>query len=432
MLTTLALLLASTASAVSLDQAVDNARDSSPVASLSQARVAQAQAQVRQATATMLPQISAGAGSIWQNEVEMSLMPICYQFYLLLQESGQPVQPSMCDGIESPVVMPGQQWQWQVQGTQAVVAPQAILYRKAALMGQDIAQHQGESELYQLEGYVVEAWHASARHQALLSDAREALELAEHIAALARTLVDNGVATRDQVLQAEGAVATAKATVARSQAASQAADKALELITGQPGAADPFVVPTAVPSLEQATASLQRPDLGVADAQIEAAQAVVRAERGAAMPILGVTGKLMGLDPAPMIYDEFNWSVMVGLTVPIVQGGAVMAKVDSAQAQVEMAHAARRLIREQAELELIRIHGELSAAMASLDEREEALRLAEEAVEAAEARLKEGAGSMLDLQQTHAGVAEARVHLTLAKADAAYAYDKLRHAQGNL
>jgi outer membrane protein TolC len=240
------------------------------------------------------------------------------------------------------------------------------------------------------------------------------------------------VATRDQVLQAEGAVATAKATVARATAASQAADAALTLLTGQAAQADAYTVPGTVPSLSELTARMERPDLSLAEQQLEAAQAVVWAERGAAMPIVGLTGTVFGLDPAPLIYEETNWNVMIGVTVPLVQGGQVMAKVDQAQAQVEKASAAKRLVRDQAELEVIRIHGELSAAMASLTEREEALRLAEEAVGAAETRLKEGAGSMLDLQTAHGGVAEARVRLTLATADAAFAHDKLRHTVGSL
>jgi outer membrane protein TolC len=433
MFSPIALLLFSPAFSMTLDHAVDAAAQSSPVAALAEARIAESQAQVRQATAYLLPQVKAAGGSLWQNEVEMS---ICYPIYESLKgplnEAGIPIQPSMCDEVDDPLIMPGHQWQWQLEAQQAVLAPQAWLWRRAALEGEGIAEQQGDADLFQLEAYVVEAWHASARHQALLQDAIAAQELAEHIAQLAESLVTNGVATRDQLLQAEGAVATARATVARARAASQAADAALALLTGEQDRADAFVVPTAVPDLADLTARMDRPDLGLADQQLEAAQAVVWAERGAAMPIVGLSGKVFGLDPAPLIYDDTNWNVMIGVTVPLVQGGQVMAKVDQAQAQVEKASAARRLIRDQAELELIRIHGELSAAMASITEREEAQRLAEEAVAVAETRLKEGSGSMLDLQTAHGGVAEARVRLTLARADAAYAHDKLRHAVGSL
>jgi outer membrane protein TolC len=426
---TIALLLFSPAISMTLDQALESAASTSPVSQLSDARVAEAQAQVRLATSYLLPQVSAGGASVWQNEVTLDLR---YAFMELLNMMGQSPQPSDFDDVEWPSVSPGQQLQGQIQVEQAILAPQAWLWRRAAQQGAGLASEQGAAELYQLDGYVLEAWHASARHQALHVDAQAALELAEHIAQLAETLVDNGVATRDQVLQAEGAVATARATVARARVASEAADAALALISGRDEPADAFTVPSFVPSLDEVTGGLSRPDLALADKQIEAAQAVVWAERGAAMPLLGASGRYYGLDPAPMVAEDWNWQVMVGLQVPLFQGGQVMAKVDQAQAQVEMATAARRLVHDQAELEVIRVHGELNAAMASLTEREEALRLAQEAVSAVEARVKEGAGSMLDLQQAQGGVAEARVRLTLARADAAQAYDKLRHVSGGL
>ncbi len=429
----LVLLFLSPALPMSLDEAMQSALETSPVADISQARIDEAHAKVRQATSYLLPQVSAAGGSVWQNEVEMD---ICYPIYEALQplfeEMGYPVQPSMCDDVDNPVVMPGHQWQLQVEAQQAILAPQAWLWRKAAQHGEAIAAGQGDADLYQLGGYVVEAWHASARHQALQKDARSALELAEHIAALAQTLVDNGVATRDQVLQAEGAVATARATVARAEAATAAANAALALVTGRDEPADPYQVPTSVPTLQQAVESMDRPDLDLVSQQLEAARAVVWAERGAAMPVLGLSGKYFGLEPAPLIYEQWNWQVMLGVTVPLVQGGQIAAKVDEAQAQVDKAAAAQRLVRDQAELEIIRVHGELSAAMASLTEREEALRLAKEAVTAAESRLKEGAGSMLDLQTAQGGEAESQVRLTLARGDAAYAYDKLQQVTRGL
>ncbi len=429
----LVLLLFSPALSMSLDQAMQSAVETSAVGDLGQARIDEARAQLREATSHLLPSASVSGGSLWQNEVAMA---ICYPMYQILKgpfaELNVGLTPDMCDDFEDPIVMPGQQWQWQVEGTIPVAAPQGWLWRRAAQHGSTIAEVQRDADLYQLGAYVVEAWHASARHQALLADARSALELAEHIAGLAQTLVDNGVATRDQVLQAEGAVATARATVARAEAASAAADAALALITGRDEPADPYQLPASVPSLEQAVSSVDRPDLDLAAAQLEGARSLVWAERGAAMPVVGLTGKVFGLDPAPLIYDEQNWQVMLGVTVPLVRGGQVLAKVDQAQAKVEMAAAAERLVRDQAELEVIRVYGEMSASMASLTEREEALRLAKDAVSYAESRLKEGSGSMLDLQQAQGSVAEAQVKLTLARGDAAYAYDKLRQVTRGL
>jgi len=428
-MSTIALLLVAPALSMSLDDAMQAAAASSPVSAISRARVAEAHAQVRQATAYLLPEVNAAGASLWQNEVILDLSD---PFLLFAQQAGIPMQPSAFDDVEWPEITPGQQWQIQVAGQQAILAPSAWLWRKAAQQGEALAEEEGEVDRYQLGGVVVEAWHASARHQALLADARAAPELGEHILQIAETLVANGVATEDQLIPARQALATARATVARAQAASQAADAALALVTARDEPADPFTVPPAPTSLEATLADMDRPDMRMAAQRSEAARAVIWAERGGAMPILGVTGKVFGLDPAPMIADDWNWQVQLGVTVPLVKGGAVAAKVDAAHAQLEMALAAERLVRDQAKLQAIKAHGELSAAMAALTERETALELAGQAVRAAELRLKEGTGTMLELQQGQAGVAEAQVRLTLAKADAAHAHDLLRQVTRGL
>jgi outer membrane protein TolC len=425
----LVLLLASPAFSLSLDQALDAAEASSPVGALSEARVAEAHAKLNQVRSWLLPTVSAGGASVWQNEVGLDL---CYPMYKALQAAGVPVQPSMCDSFEEPVVTPGQQWQAQIVAQQGLFAPSAWLWRRAAAEGEDLAEREGGVDHYQLAAAVLEAWHASARHQALLHDARAAEELAERIEKLAENLVTGGVASKDQLLQARGAVATARATVARATAASEAANAALALVTGQSEPADSFAVPTGAPSLAEALAALDRPDLRMATQRIEAAQAVVKAERAMALPIVGLTGKYYGLEPAPMVAESWNWQVQLGVQVPLFAGGKVLAKTAEARAQVEKATAGERILRDQARLEVIRVHGELSAALASLREREEALRLTEEAVAAAEARLKEGSGSLLTLQQAQGGTAEAQVRLTLARADAAYAADKLRQVTRGL
>ncbi len=424
------LFLVAPAWSLSLDEAVDAALLRSPVSELAEARVDEARAKVWQATAPMLPRASVSGGSLWQKEV---IVDFRYALIDALEAgTGGAPQPSEFDEVDWPTLQFPQQWQFSLDGQQALVVPQAWLWRRAARQGEALAGEQGEADLYQLGAYVLQAWHASARHAALLQDAQEALALAERIETLADTLVENGVATTDQLLQVQAALAAARATVARAQAASSAADAALKLMTGRDEPADAFQVPAALPSLDQALAQLNRPDQQLAAQQLEAAQAVVWAERSGAMPVIGLTGQYYGIEPYSEFVEQWNYKVQLGFTVPFLNGGAVAAKVSEAKAQREKARAAQRLITEQAELEVIQTHGELAAAMASLQERKTALDLANQAVTAAENRLKNGAGSLLDLKQAQGGLAEARVRLTLAKADAAQAADQLRQVTRGL
>ena len=59
------LLFAAPALSLSLDQALEAAEGSSPVASLSEARVAEAHAKLNQVRSWLLPTISAGGASVW-------------------------------------------------------------------------------------------------------------------------------------------------------------------------------------------------------------------------------------------------------------------------------------------------------------------------------------------------------------------------------
>src|SRR5690606_15219314 len=122
-------------------------------------------------------------------------------------------------------------------------------------------------------------------------------------------------------------------------------------------------------------------------------------ERAGSLPTVALQAGAYGTTPAADLAEPLVWRVTVGAHVPLFQGGAVAARVDEQSARLQQAVAAERALREAAELEVRRAHGGLTRALASLAEQEEAVRLAAEAVTAAEARLDRGGGSLLDLHQ---------------------------------
>ncbi|MBN1336465.1 MAG: TolC family protein [Deltaproteobacteria bacterium] len=422
------LLLVSTSDALPLDAAVEAALARAPISDLATARVDEAEARVRTVSAPLLPSVEATGAAVWQNEVVLDLKD---QFMTLAQAVGLPVQPSMFDDVDLPVVQPGFQWQAGAQVRQALLAPAAWLARRAAHEGALLASLEGEADRYALTGAVLEAWHASARHHALLEDARGAVAVAERAASLAETLVTHGVASEDQVLPSRSAVASAHAVEGRARAAAAAADATLALLTGLDDiSADPPDVPAETPSLATCLHRLERPDLAAAGARVDAADAVTSATRASALPVLGAGGGVVYLDPEPYLGDQWNWKVQVQLTMPLLQGGAVRARGDEAAARAAQARAAERALRERAQAEVIRLHGELAASLASLREHESAVDLARRAVTAAEARLNQGGGSLLALEQARGALATAELHRTLSRADAARASDLLDLATG--
>jgi len=417
------LLFFSAARAMTLDAAVDAAVTHSPYLRVSDARITEADARVREATALMLPSVSATAAYQWQNEVTFSLEDQFSQIDLPIVIDWSNVEPA--------VITPGGQLIGMVQASEALVAPGAWFLREAYKGSADLSRADANVDTYTLTGPVIQSWHASARAQALVTEARSALELATGIRATAQSAFDLGVLRADDLVPLDQAVAAARSAVARAEAASRAADAVLAALTGEAGAtADAPVVPTELPDLDTLLNRVDRPELAQGDARIDAASRVVKANWGAALPVLGATGSVTKLDPAPYFGDDVNWQVRLGLTVPLVQGGGVRAKVDEAKARVTQAESAKDAIALVARTEVIRAHGNLATALASLTEGEASLTLAKRAVEIGQDRLKEGGGSVLAVDQARAKSVEASLRLVQARADAALAWDMLQYAMG--
>lgn len=411
------LALLGSALAMTPQQAIDAAVARAPMVDLSKARVTEAQAAVREARGRLLPTVSLSGALLAQTKIEVNLADKL--------PPGLPIDPS---SVQPLVVMP----QYEVQGGAQVVAPlvvpQAWAGQKAAHEGETLAHAQADADRSQVIQQAVDAWHASAEAHAVLDDATKAEALAARLLDKGHKLADLGVVAQDDVLPFERADATAKANVAVAREAVATADGVLQYLTGLPGHADPITVPTTVPDLKTEIAAIDRPDLRAAAQRTEAASSLVAVQRNALFPTLALVGGIAAVNPVPDFGKGFSWRVGVNATVPVFQGGVVGSRVDEASARVQQARAAERLARQGAELQVRMAHGALSRAVASLQEEQEAVRLASAAVTAAEARVDHGAGSLLQLQQAQLEQVAAEVGLTRARAAASRAADSLQLA----
>ena len=157
-----------------------------------------------------------------------------------------------------------------------------------------------------------------------------------------------------------------------------------------------------------------------------AAQSMVKTERAGVYPTVALRGGVMAVTPAPDFGQELTWQVGLGLQVPVFQGGVVDGRVRQAQARASQADAGSRALRERAEIEVRQAHGVLVRSLSSLEAQAEAVDLAEQAVAAAETRLGEGGGTMLQLQQAQIELVAAKAAQTKGEAEAARAADVLR------
>lgn len=407
-------LLSAPAAAMTVGEAVDAALERSPMLAVSQARVEEAEARVGEAVGRLLPSAQVGGGVLFQTPIEVDLassLPI-------------PVpDPSQLDPL---VVAPGTQLQGNAEVVVPLLAPAGWAARRTARQGVAFAEEQVEADRQALTLRVLEAFYASVQAHAVLEDAERAEALAVRLLEKGRTLAELGAVSEVDVLPFERAVAQARANLALAREGVSAADGVLAQLTGLEGAAEAAEVPSEVPSLDALLAALDRPDLRAAEARADVARSQVGLARATGWPTVGVRGGVMAVTPAPDLGAELTWRVTVGAQVPLFQGGMVASRVRQARAQVSQAESGARALREAAEIEIRRAHGALSQALSSLAEQEEAVRLAKRSVQAAEARVDEGGGSLLQLQQAQLEEVAAEVLETRARSAAARASDMLQ------
>ncbi|MCB9690277.1 MAG: TolC family protein [Alphaproteobacteria bacterium] len=400
--------------AMGLEEALDAAVARSPSADLAAARVAEAEARVREARGHLLPSATIAGGAVVQRKITVNLADNLPDIPLIDPTQLQPL-----------VVVPQAQLQARAEVVQPLVAPAAWAGGAAAREGVALARADGAVLDVQVQRAVVGAWHASAEAHALVGDAAAGVELAQRLLERGRALVDAGVASEDQLLGFQRAEAVAEGNLAVATVAAEAADGVLDQLTGLDGAADGREPPADVPDLAGLLARMDRADLEQSRVRVVAAEAGMRVEERSAWPILAARGSVAAATPAPDLGAPVVWNVQLAATVPLLQGGVTRARVAGADERVAQASAAVRAARELAEIEVRRAHGDLARAIAALASREKALDLAEQAVAAAERRLGDGGGSLLAVQQAQAEQIVARAELTRARADASRAADLL-------
>jgi outer membrane protein TolC len=293
----------------------------------------------------------------------------------------------------------------------------------------ELARTEAEGERTKIAKAALEAWHTTYAAQALLSEAQRAKELATRLLEKGQKLSELGAIASQDLIPFRRAIATADAQVAGATAALEAAHGVLHLLTGLEGSPNEPTLPAAPPSLDELVAQIDRADVRAAEERAGVADSRVSMEKKARLPTLGLVAGGVYLEPNPeLLNSNLIWRVGAGLNVPLTQGGLVTAKANEARAQATQAEAGARAIRELAEIEVRTAHGTLARALTVLQAQETAVQLAEEAVNAAEKKMGEGGGTLVQLQQLQLELIIAEAQRLTARADAAKAADMLELA----
>ncbi len=279
-------------------------------------------------------------------------------------------------------------------------------------------------------------WFASA---AALEASREAETAAAETLRAAGVRQRVGVATREDLLQAQTALSQARLTSLQREGEQQLARGQLAIVLGLPAAtaldlaapdafpADP-VLPALAPFLEEA--ERRRPDLAAQAQRVAAADASLEQARAADRPDLRLSARQGWSRNDDGSSD--SGSVGVSLNIPLYTGGQRAAGIRLAQSQLELARNEAERLRQQVSQEVWEAWQSLRTVTAQLAASDDLAASAEESLRASRARYQAGLGDLINVLNAQSTLASARQQQVKARYDWARARITLARATGTL
>lgn len=264
-----------------------------------------------------------------------------------------------------------------------------------------------------IEAAVATTWLQILENQQRLQLAQDSLASAVRVLELVEVRYRFGAADSLELSQQRTLVAQLRAGLPTLQQRQLELRNSLALLLGDtPDSILPASGPLTEVTIPPVTAGLpsellqRRPDIAASEARLQAANADLAAARAALFPSIQLTAQLgaQSLALGNLVSNPAtSWSLAAGLVQPIFQGGRLRAQVDlSAARQEELLIDYRRT--------LLSAFGEVDNALGAVQQAEQryaflltASDLAEQAFRLAEARYREGSISLqtlLDTQRT--------------------------------
>ena len=302
------------------------------------------------------------------------------------------------------------------------------------------------------------AYYTYIGAEARVATAEKALRNAKEVHAAAESRYAHGVGTVVEVAQAHQG--TAQAELAQVQASGQAQDSYVALLAAM-GISPLAQIKVADPGQRKLSAALKdpidqivsealarRPDVLTAYAAHEASLAKLRAARAEFMPkiFLSATGSyasntldvttLPGLGQSPPTLNvpgsHFGATVLLGLTVPIYDGGLRRAQQEQARADEAKTDARLEQIRDEATREIVSAANRVHTSLSALDAAAALASAAQTTFDASLDAYRNGVGSITDATRAETGLLEAQNASTDAYSAARSSAATLALAAGTL
>jgi outer membrane protein TolC len=227
-----------------------------------------------------------------------------------------------------------------------------------------------------------------------------------------------GLATIADVLQARTALSQEQLNLETTQGNLQAARGSLASALGLPANLpfdlEPLSGSIPVRGLAQGVDSVinealrNRPDLAAARAQAAAAAQEVRVARAAELPSLSLSGIAARTYSTPSTFAGPSYTVTLGLSLPIFNGFSHQYDVSAARAQADAISALADQTRQDVITQVFVSYYALQTAEQRVATADDLLVSAQQSVQVAAGRYREGVGSIIDLLTAQTALANAR------------------------
>jgi outer membrane protein len=413
---------------LSLEEAIAAGLEASPGLHASRMKVESTAAKSREIEAGRLPSLKLGGGYTRLSEVP--------PFEVTLPISPNPIVVSrnyfnnfsLRLGVQQPLFTG-----FRLQAG----AESARLLEKSA--GQDLEKDRAEFIFAVKNAY----WGLSRAREFEKVIEENIRQVGEHLKDV-RAFFDQGLLTKNEVLRAELELSNTEIMRIDARNAAEVALTSLDSLIGVPLDTDVDLTTSAEsqasrlpagedPSIE--TALADRPELKSAEFRIRATELGLKAARAGLYPQVFLSGNYYYLRPNPRFMPALDklkgtWDVGISVSFDIWNWGQTKSQTDQAKAQLAQVRDARKLLEDQAVLEITQCRLILARANEKTRVAGQAVGQAEENLRVTRERFKQGVALNTDVLDADVVLLQARMNRTQAAIDLVLAQARLEKALG--
>jgi outer membrane protein TolC len=269
-----------------------------------------------------------------------------------------------------------------------------------------------------------------------------------------RAFFDQGLLTRNDVLRAELQLSNAELMAVDTRNAVEVSRTSLASLIGLPVGTDVELTTSAeslasrAPDMEGAgdaaadpqalvdAALASRPELRSAEFRVKATEAALKAARSGWYPQVALTGNYYYLRPNPRIMparDKFSgtWDLGIAVSFDVWNWGQTKSQTEQAKAQLAQAQDARRLLEDQAVLEVTQSRLALAQAREKIRVAAQAVGQADENLRMIRERFRQGVALNADVLDAEVFLLQAKLARSQAAIDLVLAQARLEKALGS-